>query len=615
MKRHLPELGKDLWERACPRQGKLSTTCEADVSAPTRVEHQRQITLKMGCEMIGKLPDKWDMEADVIAIGSGGGGLCAAITAHDHGASAMVLERSDQVGGVTAYSMGEVWIPGNHLAGQLGIDDSPESGFRYVKNLSMGFGDDTAILNQALHAPVALRYFEEKAGLQMCVVRDLPDYYYPHIDDSSAEGRCLEAVPFPAETLGEWQHLTRVSPHVPYSMTHEDIFQNGGMANMVNWDYTVMGERLAKDERCAGPGLAAYFVKAVLDRKIPIHTGVNVEELVRDGQRVVGVRATRGGGELFIKANRGVVIAVSSYERNPDFSKTLGHLLNPVSMVMPSIDGAHLRLAGQIGARVARVPDVCMLGFQVPGEEQEDGTPLWRGALPFMGLPHTIVVNRAGKRFANEAFYRSVYFGLDVVDGMTQSYVNYPCWAVTDSQAREKYPFGSVMPGQEMPEPMGVTANSIEELAEKTGIDAAGLAATIATFNGYCETGVDPDFRRGTYPWGAIMAGDPSSKPNANMGPLLKPPFYAIQLNRMAGGGIAAAGILADHHCRALDWNNHPIAGLYVAGNSQARLDNGALMQSGITNARGMTHGYLAGRHAAGKPSDLLEKALASNKR
>ncbi len=560
--------------------------------------------------MTKTLPDRWDLEADVVAIGSGAGGLCAAITAHDHGASALVLERSDQVGGVTAFSMGEVWIPGNHLQAELGIEDSVDSGFRYVKSLGMNFSDDVAILNQAIHAPVALRYFEQTIGLKMCVVRHLPDYYYPHNPEATAEGRCLEALPFAAESLGEWQHRTRVSPHVPYSMTHEDIFDNGGLANMIHWDYSVMAERLAKDERCAGPGLAAYFVKGALDRDIPLHTGVNVEELIVDGGRVVGVRATRDGADLFVRANRGVVIAVSSYERNRDFARTLGQQLDPVSMVMDTIDGAHLRLAGPVGARIGRVPDVSMLGFHVPGEEQEEGVPLWRGALPFMGLPHTIVVNRAGRRFANEAFYRSVYFGLDVIDGMTQDYANYPCWAVFDSQAREKYPFGSLMPGQEIPESMGVTADSIEALARETGIDAEGLADTIATFNRYSEQGEDPEFRRGTYPWGALMCGDPAQKPNANLGPLLKPPFFAVRLHRMAGGGIAAAGIVADPHCRAVDWHNQPIEGLYVAGNSAVRFDNGALMQSGITNARGMTHGYLAGRHAAGQPSDLLDREI-----
>lgn len=554
------------------------------------------------------LPQQWDLEADLVAIGSGGGGLSAAITAHDFGASAIVLERSDQVGGVTAYSMGEVWIPGNHLETELGIEDSPESGYRYIKRLAMDYGDDEAILNQMVHGPVALKFFEEKIGLKMCVVRDLPDYYYPHVDDGLSEGRCLEALPFPAETLGEWQFKTRVSPHVPYSLTHEDIFSNGGLANMLNWDYSIMAERLEKDERCAGPGLIAYFVKGVLDRNIPLHTEVNVEELIVDGDRVAGVRAVQNGKSVFIKANRGVVIAVSSYEKNQEMAKTLGHQINPVSMVMPSIDGAHLRLAGPVGARIARVPDVTMLGFHVPGEEQEEGVPLWRGALPFLGLPHTILVNKTGKRFANEAFYRSVYFALEIIDGATQTHPNFPCWAVFDSQAREKYPFGSLMPGQEVPEELGITAGSITDLAEQMGIDAHELEQTITRFNGYCEAGEDPEFQRGTFPWGALMCGDPLQKPNANLGSLLKPPFYAVPLHRMAGGGIASTGLLADSHCRVLDWNKQPIKGLYVAGNSMARLDNGALMQSGITNARGMTHGYLAGRHAAGSPSDLLQK-------
>jgi 3-oxosteroid 1-dehydrogenase len=564
--------------------------------------------------MIRTPPQQWDIEADVVSVGSGAGGLGAAITAHEHGASAVVLERAEQVGGVTAFSMGEVWIPGNHLAAELGIEDSIDNGMAYIENLSMGFSSEVAVLNQAVHAPVALKYFEERIGLKMCVVRHLPDYYFPNVEGSTAEGRCLEALPFPAETLGEWQHRTRVSPHVPYSLTHEDIFDNGGMANMANWDYTVMGERLASDQRCAGPGLAAYFVKGVLDRNIPMHTGVSVEELICDGDRVVGLRAVRDGRDIFVRANRGVVIAVSSFERNEAYNRRIGSQIDPVSMVMPTIQGSHLRLAGEAGAQIARVPDVSMLGFHVPGEEQEEGVPLWRGALPFMGLPHSIVVNRRGRRFANEAFYRSVYFGLEEVDGMTQEYKNYPCWIITDSQAREKYPFGSVMPGEKMPEGLGVSAESLEELAQKTGIDPEGLASTVAAFNRYCNTGDDPEFRRGTYPWGAMMAGDPSQQPNPNLGHLSKGPYFAVELHRMAGGGITSTGILADEHCRAVGWSGSPIEGLYVAGNSAARLDNGALMQSGITNARGITHGYLAGRHAAGSPSDLLLREINRRK-
>jgi 3-oxosteroid 1-dehydrogenase len=161
-----------------------------------------------------------------------------------------------------------------------------------------------------------------------------------------------------------------------------------------------------------------------------------------------------------------------------------------------------------------------------------------------------------------------------------------------------------------MPEEVAVKAGTIEELAARTGIDAEQLMATVAKFNSYCETGEDADFGRGSIPWGQYMSGDRYHKPNPNLGPLEKGPFFAVRFERLAGSGIASSGIMADHHCRALGWDNEPIPGLYVAGNSVARLDSGAAMQSGMSNARGMTHGYLAGRHAAGQPSDELEKAV-----
>ena len=561
--------------------------------------------------MIRNLPEKWDLEADFVSVGSGIGGLSAAITAHENGLSAIVLERSDQVGGVTALSMGEVWVAGNHHARENGIEDSPEAGFRYLKRLSMGYGADAAILNKVAHAHIALKYFEDTIGLNMDVIPECPDYYYGHIDDSVKVGRLLEVVPFPAETLGEWQHKTRLSPQMPYGMTHADISNGGGVANISKWDFGVMGERLAKDERCLGPGLAGYFVKGVLDRGIPMHTGTSVEELIGDGERIVGVRAIRDGEEIFVKANRGVLIAVSSYERHQDYNKTLGQQLELGSMVFSSVDGAHLKLAGPFGARVARVPDITSLGFVVPGEEDEEGSPLWRSALQTIGQPHVIVVNGKGDRFGNESFYRSFYYTIDQIDGASQTHPNFPCYMIFDSQAKEKYPIGPIMCDQDWPEGFGAKADTLAELAEKIGVDPQGLEATVADFNPNAEKGVDPEFGRGTHLWSEWMCGDPNHKPNPNLGTLAKAPFYAVELKRMGGTAIPAAGLLADNHSRALGWDDNPIEGLYVAGNSTARMETGAVMQSGISNARGMTYGWLAALHAAGKPSDLLEKEIA----
>ncbi len=561
--------------------------------------------------MLQNLPGKWDLEADVVSIGSGIGGLSAAITAHEQGAGALVLERSEQVGGVTALSMGEVWVAGNHHAAELGVEDSVDSGFRYLKRLSMDYGSDAAILNKVVHARQALKYFEDRIGLKMEVIRSCPDYYYTATNDAVSEGRMLECVPFPGETLGEWQSKTRLSPQMPYGLTHHDMFQAGGTANMMKWDFTLMGDRLTRDERCLGPGLAAYFVKGALDRGIPLMTGASVEELIADGQRVVGVRVVKDGRDLFVKANKAVVIAAGSYEQNQEYNKTLSQQLELGTMLFSGINGANFRLAGALGARTAAVPDITSLGMLVPGEEDEEGKPLWRSALPVIGQPHTIVVNRAGKRFGNEAFYRSFYYMIDAIDGGNQTHPNFPCWVVIDSQVLEKYPFASLTPGQPWPEGFGASAATLTELARKIGVDAAALEATVARFNHYAEKGEDPDFGRGTHPWSAWMCGDPYHKPNPNLGSLVKGPFYAVELKRMGGTGIPSAGLLTDHHSRVMGWDDKPIEGLYAAGNSVARMETGAMMQSGISNARGMTYGWLAARHACGDPSNLLQQEAA----
>lgn len=556
------------------------------------------------------VPPVWDLEADVVALGSGIGGLSAAITAHELGASAIVVEKSEQLGGVTALSMGEVWVSGNHYAAELGIEDSAESGFRYLQRLAMGYGSDLAILNKVVHAREVLRYFEERIGLKMAVIRDCPDYYYGVTNDSVSEGRMLECEPFPAQSLGDWQTKTRISPSMPYSLTHHDIFSAGGVANMSKWDFALMAQRMEKDERCLGPGLAAYFVKGAADRGIPMLTGAAAEELIADGERVVGVRVVREGKDLFVKANKGVVVAVSSYERNEDYNKTLSQQLEVGSMVFATVDGSNFRLMGTLGARIARVPDITSLGFTVPGEEDEEGRPVWRNAMQSIGQPHTIVVNRAGKRFGNEAFYRSFYYKTDEIDGLNQVHPNYPCWAIFDSQARAKYPFGSVVPEQEWPAGLGAVADTLNDLARAVGIDSVGLAEAVARFNAEAEKGQDPDFHRGEQPWSFWMAGDPNQKPSPVLGSLTNGPFFAVQLHRLGGSAIPPAGVLTDVHSRVVDWHDRPIMGLYAAGNSVARMETGAVMQSGISNARGMTHGWLAARHACGDPSTLLEREV-----
>lgn len=554
--------------------------------------------------MAGDIPKRWDLETDIVAIGSGIGGLAAAITAREHGAESVVLERSEFVGGVTAYSYGEVWIADNHLARAQGITDSIEKACGYVRWLGAGFADERRVRNQAIHGRIALKFFEQNAGLRLAVIPGFSDYFWPQSPDASAAGRFLEPVPFDATTLGDWQTRTRTSPHVPYGMTHVDMFASGGVSNFINWDFSVMAARMEKDIRCLGPGLAGYFVKGALDHGVQLLTNMNVTQLIVDAdRRVIGVAARHGNADFFVRARRGVVLATSGYDGNSHFERTMSLQVDVHSMLGPEVDGAHLRLAGRLGAQVARIPDISMLGYSIPGEEMGD-KPLWRNALAEMGLPHAMVVNRRGRRFGDESFYRTLGFAVDYMDGADQSHPNFPCWIIQDSQSREKYPFGSLMPGQDLPPELAIKSDTLEDLSERAGIDTAGFVEQVHRFNRACAAGIDDDFHRGERPWSRHMCGDANNKPNPNLGPIERPPFYAVRLSRVSGGGNSAAGLVGDLHARVIDYDEQPIAGLYVAGNAMARLDIGGGMQSGLSNARAMVHGYLAGRHAAGQPSE-----------
>ena len=79
----------------------------------------------------------------------------------------------------------------------------------------------------------------------------------------------------------------------------------------------------------------------------------------------------------------------------------------------------------------------------------------------------------------------------------------------------------------------------------------------------------------------------------------------------MGATGIPAAGLKIDRNANVVGWDEAPIPGLYAAGNSAARMETGAVMQSGVSNARGMTYGWLAALHAVGRPSELLEQEIA----
>jgi 3-oxosteroid 1-dehydrogenase len=538
----------------------------------------------------------WDLEVDVVCVGSGLGALTAAIAAHDEGARVIVLEKAPKLGGVCAYSGGEVFVSCNHKMAAEGTPDSPALAMKYLSFLAGGYADPELQKILFETGPVVARYLEEKAGVRWKIIKDFPDYHYPHAPGTVAAGRYLEVELFEGAQLGPWQKKTYLTPHMPPGITHDELFAWGGLATITKWDFGLMGKRIAKDIRGMGPAMMGYFVKAAMvDRAIPAHVGAAVRGLVVDNGRVVGVEADGVGR---VRARRGVILAVGGYDWNAKLARQYEQLPEWRSMCQPSVAGDNVVLGGEVGASLARVPSHNLgmfFGYRIPGEEH-DGAPLYRASWEG-GYPHALWVNRAGKRFGDESFYRDYLPKCKAWDGLAQDHPNYPPFLIFDQSYRDKYSFATYMPGMEVPAEVLARADTPRALADKLGIDGAALEHTIVRFNEGAARGVDPEFGRGSYPWAAMMTGD-KSRPNPNLGPLEKPPFYGIALCPV-GVGVNSVGLETDAFARVMHVRGRPIPGLYACGNSAAALDTGAGYQSGLSNLRGMTWGFIAGRHAA----------------
>jgi 3-oxosteroid 1-dehydrogenase len=292
---------------------------------------------------------------------------------------------------------------------------------------------------------------------------------------------------------------------------------------------------------------------------------------------------------------------VGGYDWRPELARSFELLPEWHSMCQPTIEGDAMVLGPEVGAAIAAVPPNNLglfFGYQIPGEEQE-GKPMWRGSWEG-GHPHAIWVNKAGKRFADESFYRDYLPRARAWDGVTQTQPNFPPYLIFDSNFRGKYPLGTFLPPHELPASLVARAPTLRELAAQLEIDGDALEATVARFNGFCAEGVDHDFRRGTYPWAAMMTGDRRMGRNPNLGPLDKPPYYGLKL-RVVSAGINAAGLKTNVNAQVLHVRGRVIPGLYAVGNAAAPLDIGAGYQSGLSNLRGMVGGYLAGQHAASR--------------
>ena len=546
--------------------------------------------------MITSRPGRWDRVADVIVVGSGAAGLTAATLAYDGGADVVLLEKAPLIGGTTGVSGGMPWIPLNRHMADVGVRDSREEALTYIRRLTLGREPEPALLEVYVDtAPEMLDYLEAKTPLRMTAGPTFNDYY-AHLPGGKLKGRSIEPAPFDAHELGDWAPRLRTSPHLPWLTLAEGAkFLRGEDLP----DLELAARREAEDIRVLGPALVAALFKGLLDRGVEVHTSAPVDDLVVEDGAVIGVRSSAG----LIGARRGVVLACGGFEWNEEMVRGfIGERIEPLSP--PYNEGDGHRMAMEAGALLGNMrsfwgqPGIYEPGFEI------DGRPV-----PQMGsirsTPGVIAVNRHGERFVNEgATYQDFPKVLGTYDPVAVDYPNEaPHWLVFDQGVKDSaVVLPTVLPGQPAPDWI-VQSPTIRELAERIGVDAGALDATVARWNAEVAAASDEDFHRGTTIFEVHMSGRQPS-PQGCMRAVSQAPFYAVQLVNGALG--TNGGMVIDPHARVRSMRGGVVPGLYAAGNATASVFGPAYPGGGATIGPALTFGFIAGRHAAAQaPKDI----------
>ncbi len=554
----------------------------------------------------------WEHTTGVLVVGSGGGGLTAALVARDRGADALVIESSRLYGGSTAMSGGSVWIPGNHLMSRAGLADSPDEALSYLAAVTGGRVSPERLRQYVSAAPEMVRYLEEKSRVRFQLVAGYSDYYPGLPGARPGGGRTIEASPFGARKLGHlWSQMQPLPSQArlfgrmmataadAHRMVDASLRGRMAAAGIVAAYCLNPGRVLAQtDTRLTlGNALIGRLRLSLADRAVPLWLNAAGEHLIVEDGRVAGVEARKEGTTVRIRATAGVILASGGFARNRAMREQ--YQRQPVSdewtVACPGDHGDGIRMGLELGAALDLMDDAWWMPTSVaPG-----------GEMPFMSivdrsLPGCLIVNRRGRRFTNEA---APY--VDVVKNQYASHASgagaIPACLIFDSRFRRKYPAGPVMPGASVRRFVASgylkVGGTIEELAGKCGIDPQGLADEVAKFNRFAAAGQDLDFRKGE---GAIdrFYADPSVRPNPCLAPLEKPPYYAIEL--WPGDLGTKGGLLTDAHARVLRPDGSLIEGLYATGNCAASVMGPSYAGAGATIGPAMVFGYVAARHVTG---------------
>lgn len=554
--------------------------------------------------------------ADVVVVGSGLGGMLAAIRCHDQGLKAVVIEKSGYYGGTSALSGGGVWIPLN--ADLKAGADTREKALSYLRALTRGQSDDRTLEAYVDNGPAMVEY-ARSVGMKLVGAPVYPDYFSEHAD--AVTGRTMLAEDFDGKLLGD--ELFRMRMTYPSFMVFDRyaLNLNGAYALMSRqkgwlregfkliagyWADIGWRAKTDVDSRLAmGRALVGSLRKAMMDRNIPLLLNTRLVGLEKDAGRVTGVRIRHNGNERVMPA-RAVMLAAGGFDHNQHM-RDQHHAVRTEAANSLTPEGGNegdAILAGQaIGADIANMQQAWWSPvIRLPGKHNKQ-----RAAQTFFDRSRAgvICVNRLGKRFCNEGISYD-RFGHAMIADHAKTGANLPCWMIFDARYRHEFPASDILPGWVRPDgklppeywdSVIYKAPTVAALARKIGVDEGNLATTVRNMNSYARTGKDLEFQRGETSYDQFF-GDARAKPNVNLGPIERPPFYALKVE--LGDIGTKGGLRVDEHARVLDKSGQPIEGLYATGNTTGSLFADVYPGAGSTLGPALVFGFVGANHAAG---------------
>lgn len=525
---------------------------------------------------------------DVIVLGSGAAGLCAALSAARSGASVAVFEKGELLGGTTCLSSAVAWLPANRYAADAGIDDSREQALAYLGSLSHGMILPELAETFVDTVPELLDWLDT-TPLKMQLVAGYPDYHPERPGGMPKGGRSLEPGLFSFIDLGRWKDKL---VGVPRRMTVGETPIGGGTGHLPP---DVLAERVRDDVEGLGRGMIAALLQGCLDEGVAVYTAERGIHLIEDEGRIAGVTFEN---DRHVRAQSGVVLATGGFEWDADLCRDFlrGPLQHPATV--PTSTGDGLRMAMRVGAQLGNMREAWWAPVAVLPGREANGVQAVQLVHRERTAPHSIMVNKLGRRFTNEATnYNALGGAFHQLDAHEFDYLNQPCWLIFDADHLDKYGAFGAAPGTDAPEWV-TRADTPAELARLIDVPVEALQGTLVRWNDDVAKGHDSEYRRGDSIYDGFV-GDKTEYPGlgSTLGEVARAPFYAVQVHSSTLG--TKGGPRTDIDGAVLDVDGHVIEGLFAAGNVMAAPTGMVYGGAGGTLGPALIFGYRAGRAAA----------------